>query len=100
LVGGEWKSPKGREGGDGGERTRLKLRIGERKLFHRGQRYLYLNNPESPGQVQSIWKIRTDPGDSAPPESSEQIFKEFDFVEIWNIAYVIYVSLSSINILD
>jgi hypothetical protein len=22
------------------------------------------------------------PGDSAPPESSEQIFKEFDFVEI------------------
>jgi hypothetical protein len=40
------------------------------------------------------------PGDSAPPESSEQIFKEFDFVEIWNIAYVIYVSLSSINILD
>jgi hypothetical protein len=40
------------------------------------------------------------PGDSAPPESNEQIFKEFDFVEIWNIAYVIYVSLSSINTLD
>jgi hypothetical protein len=39
------------------------------------------------------------PGDSAPLESSEQIFKEFDFVEIWNIAYVIYVSLSSINTL-
>jgi hypothetical protein len=59
--------------------------------------------PESPGQVRNIRKIRTfrtDPGDSAPPESSEQIFKEFDFVEIWNIACVIYVSLSSINILD
>jgi hypothetical protein len=40
------------------------------------------------------------PGDSAPPESSEQIFKEFDFVEIWNNVYVIYVSLSSINTLD
>jgi hypothetical protein len=40
------------------------------------------------------------PGDSAPPKSSEQIFKEFDFVEISNNAYVIYVSLSSINILD
>jgi hypothetical protein len=39
------------------------------------------------------------PGDSAPLESSEQIFKEFDFVEIWNNAYVIYVSLSSINAL-
>jgi hypothetical protein len=39
------------------------------------------------------------PGYSAPSESSEQIFKEFDFVEIWNNAYVIYVSLSSINTL-
>jgi hypothetical protein len=39
------------------------------------------------------------PGDSAPPESSAQIFKEFDFVEIWNNAYVMYVSLSSINTL-
>jgi hypothetical protein len=39
------------------------------------------------------------PGDSAPPESSEQTFKEFDFVDIWNNAYVIYVSLSSINTL-
>jgi hypothetical protein len=39
------------------------------------------------------------PGDFASPESSEQIFKEFDFVEIWNNAYVIYVSLSSINTL-
>jgi hypothetical protein len=76
---------------------------GERDLFHRGQRYLYLYNPESPGQVQNIWEtrtFRTNPGDSATPESSEQIFKEFDFVEIWKIAYVIYVSLSSINTLD
>jgi hypothetical protein len=39
-------------------------------------------------------------GDSAPPDSSEQIFKEFDFVEIWKLACVIYVSLSSINTLD
>jgi hypothetical protein len=39
------------------------------------------------------------PGDSAPPESSEQICKEFDFVEIWNNAYVIYESLISINTL-
>jgi hypothetical protein len=61
------------------------------------------HHPESPGQVQNIREtrtFRTDPGDSAPPESSEHIFKEFDFVEIWKIAYVIYVSLSSINTLD
>jgi hypothetical protein len=38
-------------------------------------------------------------GYSAPPESSEQIFKEFGFVEIWNNANVMYVSLSSINTL-
>jgi hypothetical protein len=51
-------------------------------LFHRGQRYLYLYNPESPGQVRNIRETRTfwtNPEDSAPPESSEQIFKEFDF---------------------
>jgi hypothetical protein len=61
----------------------------------------------------TIWSLRArsgisgkpgvsgpNPRDSAPPESSEQIFKEFDFAEIWNIAYVIYVSLSSINTLD
>jgi hypothetical protein len=40
------------------------------------------------------------PGYSAPPESSEQIFKEFDFEWIWKIAYVINESLSSINTLD
>jgi hypothetical protein len=39
------------------------------------------------------------PGDSTPPESSVKIFKEFDFVEIWNNVYVMYVSLSSINTL-
>jgi hypothetical protein len=39
------------------------------------------------------------PGDSAPPESSEQIFKEFDFLEIWKLACVMYVSLNSINTL-
>jgi hypothetical protein len=37
---------------------------------------------------------------SAPPELSEQIFKEFDFEWIWKVAYVISVSLSSINTLD
>jgi hypothetical protein len=50
--------------------------------FDRGRRYLYLYNPESPGQARNIWETRTfwkNPGDSAPPESSEQIFKEFDF---------------------
>jgi hypothetical protein len=40
------------------------------------------------------------PGYSAPPESSEQIFKEFGFEWIWKVSYVINVSLSSINILD
>jgi hypothetical protein len=40
------------------------------------------------------------PGYSAPPEPSEQIFKEFDFEWIWKVAYVINVSLSSINTLD
>jgi hypothetical protein len=72
-------------------------------IFHRGQRYIYLYNPKSPGQVRNIRETRTfwtNPGDSAPPESSEQIFKEFDFVEIWKIACVLYVSLSSINTLN
>jgi hypothetical protein len=58
------------------------MRSGERRLFHRGQRYLYLNNPESPVQVRNIRETRSfraNLGDSAPPESSEQIFKEFDF---------------------
>jgi hypothetical protein len=40
------------------------------------------------------------PGYSAPPESSEQIFKEFDFEWIWKVAYVINMSLRSINTLD
>jgi hypothetical protein len=40
------------------------------------------------------------PGYSASPEASEQIFKEFDFEWIWKVAYVINVSLSSINTLD
>jgi hypothetical protein len=39
------------------------------------------------------------PGYSASPEPSEQIFKEFDFEWIWKVAYVINVSLSSINTL-
>jgi hypothetical protein len=70
---------KGRWGREGGA---VKLWKRERKLFHRGQRHLYLNNPESPGQVRNIWETRSfraNPGDSALPESSEQIFKEFDF---------------------
>jgi hypothetical protein len=37
------------------------------------------------------------PGYSAPPEASEQIFEEFDFEWIWKVAYVINVSLSSTN---
>jgi hypothetical protein len=37
---------------------------------------------------------------SAPPEASEQIVKEFDFEWIWEVAYVINVSLRSINTLD
>jgi hypothetical protein len=41
-----------------------------------------------------------DPGYSAPPELSEQFFKEFDLEWIWKVAYVINVSLSSINTLD
>jgi hypothetical protein len=40
------------------------------------------------------------PGYSAPPKTSEQIFEEFDFEWIWKVAYVINVSLSSINTLD
>jgi hypothetical protein len=40
------------------------------------------------------------PGYSASPESSEQIFKEYDFEWIWKVAYVINVSLSGINTLD
>jgi hypothetical protein len=40
------------------------------------------------------------PGYSVPFETSEQIFEEFDFEWIWKVAYVINVSLSSINTLD
>jgi hypothetical protein len=51
----------------------------------------YPGNPECPAP---------NSGYSAPPEASEQIFEEFDFEWIWKVAYVITVSLSSINTLD
>jgi hypothetical protein len=74
-------------GWGGGEATRTEgarsnCKKDEWDFFDRSRRYLYLYNPESPGQVRNIRETQTsrkNPGDSAPPESSEQIFKEFDF---------------------
>jgi hypothetical protein len=72
--------------------------------FYCGQKTLYTF------KTRSLWvrsglseKPRVsglDPGYSAPLELSEQIFKEFDLERIWKVAYVINVSLSSINTLD
>jgi hypothetical protein len=40
------------------------------------------------------------PGYSAPLKPASRFFEEFDFERIWKVAYVINVSLSSINTLD
>jgi hypothetical protein len=70
------------EGGDGRGGARLKLCRSERCLFHRGQRFLYLYNPglrARAGVSEKPGVSGPNPGYSAPPESSEQIFKEFGF---------------------
>jgi hypothetical protein len=98
------KSPKGMRGGDGSERARLKDEVGVKREFQRGQ------NPYIPLKTRSL-RVGSglsgkpgvsglNPGYSAPPGLSEQIFKEFDFEWIWKVAYVVNVSLSSINTLD
>jgi hypothetical protein len=66
----------------GRERARSNGKKREWGLLTVVKRYLYLYNPESPDQVRTIWETQTfreKTGDSAPPESSEPICKEFDF---------------------
>jgi hypothetical protein len=51
----------------------------------------YPGNPECPAPT---------PDTPLPLNPASRIFKEFDFEWIWKVAYVINVSLSSINTLD
>jgi hypothetical protein len=90
-------------GGDGRDRARLKGELGE-KRFSRRSKPLYTFKTRSlrvrSGLSGKPGVSGLDPGYSAPPELSAQIFKEFDLERIWKVAYVICVSLSSINTLD
>jgi hypothetical protein len=99
------KSPKGMRGGDGRDKAQLEVEVGGgvKRGFHRGQT-LYTFKTRSlrvrSGLSGKPGVSGLNPGYSAPPEPSEHIFKEFDFEWIWKVAYVINVSLSSINTLD
>jgi hypothetical protein len=76
------KSPKGTRGGDGRDKARLKDRVGVKRGFHHGQT-LYTFKTRSlrvrSGLSGKPGVSDLNPGYSAPPEPSEQIFKEFDF---------------------
>jgi hypothetical protein len=72
----------GRKEGDGEGEAQSNCEKREWGRLTAVKRYLYLYNPESPDQVRTIRETRTfrgKPGDSVPPESREQIWKEFDF---------------------
>jgi hypothetical protein len=91
-------------GGDGSERARLRVEVWVKKKFSPRSKPLYTFKTRSlrvrSGLSGKPGVSGLDPGYSAPPELSEQIFKEFDLGWIWKVAYVINVSLSSINTLD
>jgi hypothetical protein len=91
-------------GGDGSERARLRDEVWVKKKFSPRSKPLYTLKTRSlrvrSGLSGKPGVSGLDPGYSAPPELSEQIFKEFDLERIWKVAYVINVSLSSINTLD
>jgi hypothetical protein len=98
------KSPKRMRGGDGREKARLKDGVGVKQRFSPRSKTFYTFKTQSlrvrSGVSGKPGVSGLNPGYSAPPEPSEQIFKEFDFEWIWKIAYVTNVSLSSINTLD
>jgi hypothetical protein len=98
------KSPKRMRGGDGRERARLKDRVGVKQEIFTAVKAFYTFKTRSlrvrSGVSGKPGVSGLNPGYSAPPEPSEQIFKEFDFEWIWKVAYVTNVSLSSINTLD
>jgi hypothetical protein len=104
FDGWEAKSSKGMREGDGGDRARLKGELGVKRRFSPRSKPLYTFKTRSlrvrSGLSGNPGVSGLDPGYSTPPELSEQIFKEFDLEWIWKVAYVIYVSLSSINTLD
>jgi hypothetical protein len=82
----------------------LKGELEVKRGFHCGEKTLYTLKTRSlrvrSGLSGKPGVSGLDPGYSASPELSEQIFKEFDLEWIWKVAYVINVSLSSINTLD
>jgi hypothetical protein len=99
-----WKSPTGKRRGDGRERGTVKeLSGGETRVFT-AVKVFYTFKTRSLRARSGVSGIPGVSGPnlrySAPPETSEQIFEEFDFEWIWKVAYVINVSLSSINTLD
>jgi hypothetical protein len=97
------KSPKRMRGGDGREKAQLKDGVGVKLRFSPRLKTFYTFKTRSlrvrSGLSEKPGVSGLNPGYSAPHEPSEQIFKEFDFEWIWKVAYVINVSLSSINTL-
>jgi hypothetical protein len=98
------KPPKRMRGGDGRGRARLKDGVGVKHRFSLRSNTFYTFKNRSlrvrSGLSGKPGVSGLNPGYSAPREPSEQIFKEFDFEWIWKVAYVINMSLSSINTLD
>jgi hypothetical protein len=99
-----WKSPKEMVGATGERGGTVKeLSGGETRIFTAVKGFYTLKTRSlraRSGESGKPGVSGPNPGYSAPLESSEQIFKEFDFEWIWKDAYVINVSLSSINTLD
>jgi hypothetical protein len=98
------KSPKGMRGSDGREGSTVKEQSGDETRVFTAVKVFYTFKTRSlrarSGESGKPGVSGPNPEYSAPPETSEQIFEEFDFEWIWEVAYVINVSLSSINTLD
>jgi hypothetical protein len=99
-----WKSPKGMRGSDGREGDTVKEQSGDETRVLTTVKVFYTFKTRSlrarSGVSGKPGVSGPNPGYSAPPETSEQFFKEFDFEWIWKVAYVINVSQISINTLD
>jgi hypothetical protein len=86
LYGGRWKSPKGLDGGEGeatGGRGTVKLWKEKMGPVDCGKKSIYTFITRN---LRTRSRLSGKPGysgkkprDSAPPESSEQICREFDF---------------------
>jgi hypothetical protein len=99
-----WKSPKGMRRGDGREGGTVKNRVKVKDRFSPWSKaFIPLKpgvsglGPESPENPECPAPT---PDTPLPLKPASRFFEEFDFEWIWKVAYVINVSLSSINTLD